>query len=213
MSKAGNALLHVHLDHVQPKSRSQDYAVTSGTVQEPELTLKMLGKCSFQDCWLKNSGYQEWVPKDKLDKHYPQYVACKIRFIFLCSLLLRWFLQNLILVLTSPYLALVQVPANHDWGDNRVCWVQQWRVNWCGLIDALIINMHLTFAALLKMKQRWKLMGIFFLSLLVIWATSSFSVSISVYVYDNVFLVVLIMSKLYGSWITNTHKSQGIYAV
>ena len=35
---------------------------------------------------------------------------------FLCSLLvLQWSLQNLILVLTSPYLALVQVPRNYEW--------------------------------------------------------------------------------------------------
>ena len=167
----------------------------------------MQGKCSFQDYWLKNSEYQEWVPKDKLDKHYPQYVAYKIWLILcVCSLLLRWSWQNLILVLISPYLAQVQVPANHDWGDNWVCWVQQWRVNWCGLMGALIINMYLTFAGLLKMKQRQKLMGGFFLGFLENGATSSFNVSISVYVYDNVFLHVFIMSKLYGSWITNTQK-------
>ena len=70
-------------------------------------------------------------------------------------------------------------------------------------MGALIINMYLTFAGLLKMKRRWKLMGGFFLEN---GAMSSFNVSISVYVYDNVFLHVLIMSKLYGSWITNTQK-------
>ena len=63
MSEAGDAFHHVHLDHVQLKSWSRDYAMTSKsaillakfkiTLQEPELTLKMLGKCSFQDCWLK----------------------------------------------------------------------------------------------------------------------------------------------------------------
>ena len=31
MSEADDAFLHVHLDHVQPKSRSQDYMITSGT--------------------------------------------------------------------------------------------------------------------------------------------------------------------------------------
>ena len=31
MSKADNAFLHVHLDHMQPKSRSQDYAIISGS--------------------------------------------------------------------------------------------------------------------------------------------------------------------------------------
>ena len=73
-------------------------------------------------------------------------------------------------------------------------------------MGALIINMYLTFAGPLKMKQRQKLMGGFFLSFLENGATSSFNVSISVYVYDNVFLHVFIMSKLYGSWITNTQK-------
>ena len=29
MSEADDAFLHVHLDHVQPKLRSQDYAITS----------------------------------------------------------------------------------------------------------------------------------------------------------------------------------------
>ena len=102
--------LHIHLDHMHPKSRSQDYTMTSGsafgykiqTVQEPELTAKMLRKCSFQGRWLKDSAYQDLGLKDKLDRH------CSIHGLqnsanFLCSLLLRWSLQNLILVLTSPY--------------------------------------------------------------------------------------------------------------
>ena len=29
MSEVDDAILHVHLDHVQPKSRSQDYAIIS----------------------------------------------------------------------------------------------------------------------------------------------------------------------------------------
>ena len=71
MSEAENAFLHVYLDHVQPKSWSQDCTVTFGqiqnwTVQESEVTVK----CLFQDSWLKNSAHQEWVLKDKLDKHY-----------------------------------------------------------------------------------------------------------------------------------------------
>ena len=68
MCEADDAFLHVHLDHMQLKLRSQDYAMTSGsafgykiqTVQEPELTAKVPRKCSFQDCWLKDSAYQEW---------------------------------------------------------------------------------------------------------------------------------------------------------
>ena len=31
MSEVDDAILHVHLDHVQPKSRSQDYAIISGS--------------------------------------------------------------------------------------------------------------------------------------------------------------------------------------
>ena len=31
MSEADDAFLHVHLDHVQPKSRLQDCAITSGS--------------------------------------------------------------------------------------------------------------------------------------------------------------------------------------
>ena len=64
MSEAGDAFLHVHLDHMQLKSWSRDYAVTSRSailvakfeieLQAPELTAKMLGKYSFQDCWLKD---------------------------------------------------------------------------------------------------------------------------------------------------------------
>ena len=31
MSEADDAFLHVRLDHMQPKSRSQDYLITSGS--------------------------------------------------------------------------------------------------------------------------------------------------------------------------------------
>ena len=88
MSEADDAFLHVHLDHVQPKSWtwSQDYGMPSGsaiwlqiwTVQEPELTAKML-----QDCWLSNIAYQESVLKDKLDKHCARCVAWEIQPSFL----------------------------------------------------------------------------------------------------------------------------------
>ena len=92
MSEADNAFLHVHLDHVQPKSQLQDCVITSRsaiwlqtlTVQEPELTAKMLRKCLFEDHWLKDIAYQEWVLKDKLDKHYTRCVACEIQLIFVC---------------------------------------------------------------------------------------------------------------------------------
>ena len=62
MSEADDAFLHVHLDHVQLKSRSQDYMTLSQpygckiwTVQEPELTAKMPRKCLFLDRWPKDS--------------------------------------------------------------------------------------------------------------------------------------------------------------
>ena len=90
MSEADDAFLHVHLEHVQPESQLQDYAVTSWsaiwlqiwTVREPELMAKMLRKCLFQDYWLKDSAYQEWVLKDKLDKHYAWCIECEIQLIF-----------------------------------------------------------------------------------------------------------------------------------
>ena len=81
-------------------------------MQEHELTAKILRKFSLQDCWLKDSAHQEWVLKNKWDKHYTRCMACKIQLIFVFSLLLQWSSQNLILVLTSPYLALVQGPGN-----------------------------------------------------------------------------------------------------
>ena len=50
---------------------------------------------------------------------------------FLCSLLLRWSLQNLILILRSPYLAVVQVPGNHV--NTGVCVVQVHWWSWVSL--------------------------------------------------------------------------------
>lgn len=50
---------------------------------------------------------------------------------FLCSLLLRWSLQNLILILTSPYLGVVQVPRNHV--NTGVCVVQVHWWSWVSL--------------------------------------------------------------------------------
>ena len=54
---------------------------------EHELTAKMLRKCLFQDSWLKDSAYQEWVLKDKLDKHYAPCVTCEIRLVCVCVFL------------------------------------------------------------------------------------------------------------------------------
>ena len=69
MSEADSAFLHVHLDHVQLKSWSQDYTITSGsaiwfqtqTGQKHDLTPKMPRKCLFKDGWLKDSAYQPRV--------------------------------------------------------------------------------------------------------------------------------------------------------
>ena len=56
--------------------------IKNQTVQEPELTVKVPVKCLFQDCWLKDSTYQEWVLKDELDKRYARCAACEIWLIF-----------------------------------------------------------------------------------------------------------------------------------
>jgi len=94
MSKADDAFLHVHLDHVQPESQSQDHTITSRSafgckiqsVQEPDLALtaKMLRKCSCQDHWPKDTAYQEWVLKDKLAWHakFSSFCVCVL---YCCS--------------------------------------------------------------------------------------------------------------------------------
>ena len=85
MSEADSAFLHVHLDHVQPKSRSQDYAITSGSaiwLQNFNCASSKDAEKVFQDHWLKDSAYQEWVLKEKLDKYYTRCVASEIQLIF-----------------------------------------------------------------------------------------------------------------------------------
>ena len=112
VSEADDAFLHVHLDHVQPKSQSEDYTINSRsavwflkiwTVQEPELKAKMPTKCLFQDYWLKDIAYQEWGLKDKPDKHFARCIACEIQLI-LCVFL------TVVMVLTKsnigPYKSL-----------------------------------------------------------------------------------------------------------
>ena len=86
MSEADDAFLHVHLDHVQPKSRSQDYAITSRST----IWLQISNCANSKDAkkkfvpsrWLKDIPYQEFVLKDKLDKHYAQCMACEIQLFF-----------------------------------------------------------------------------------------------------------------------------------
>ena len=83
-SEVGDAFLRVHLDHMQLKLWSQDWAITSGSAiwlqnsncARTSANSKDAEKCSFQDRWLKNSAYQEWVLKDKVDKHYAQPIFC-----------------------------------------------------------------------------------------------------------------------------------------
>ena len=85
-------------------------------MQEPELTAKVSRKCLFQDLWLKDSAYQEWVLKDKLDKCYARCIACKIQLIFCvpcCCDGLAKFNIGPYKSLYGPYLALVQDPGNH----------------------------------------------------------------------------------------------------
>ena len=38
----------------------------------------MPGKCSFQDHWLRDEHYKNWLLKDKLGKHYARCGACGI---------------------------------------------------------------------------------------------------------------------------------------
>ena len=85
MSEADDTFLHVHLDKVQLKSWLQDYAITSGSaiwLQNFNCASSKDAEKVFQDHWLKDSAYKEWVLKDKLDKHYARCMACKIQLIF-----------------------------------------------------------------------------------------------------------------------------------
>ena len=59
------------------------WKIQNRSVQESKLTAKMLGKCLFQDRWLKDNACQEWVLKDKLDEHYTHGAACEIQFFVL----------------------------------------------------------------------------------------------------------------------------------
>ena len=51
------------------------HLVAKFELQEPELTEKMPRKWLFQNCCSKDSTYQEWVLRHKLDKHYAWCVA------------------------------------------------------------------------------------------------------------------------------------------
>ena len=81
-------------------------------MQEPELTARMLRKCLFQDRWLKDIAYQEWVLKDKLDKHYARSMACEMQLLFCVYVFLTKSNIGPYKSLKGPYLALVQVPGN-----------------------------------------------------------------------------------------------------
>ena len=86
MSEADDAFLPVHLDHVQPKSRSQDYTITSGSAIWLQNTNCARTRANSKDAEkmfiprLPAKG--QCIPgvnlKDKLDKHYAQCVACNI---------------------------------------------------------------------------------------------------------------------------------------
>ena len=128
MSEAGDAFLRVHLDHVQPKLRSQDYAITSRSaiwLQNSSCARTWANSKDAEKMFAprplaKDNACQEWVLKDKLDKHNAWCVACEIQlFFFVCVFL------TVATALTKsntcpykslygPYLALVQVPGNHE---------------------------------------------------------------------------------------------------
>ena len=121
MSEADDAFLHVHLDHVQPKSQSQDYAITSGSVIWLQNLNCARTRANGKDA--EKMFVPRWLAKGQCipgvgAKRSAGQTLCWMHGMqnsahFLWSLLLRWSLQNLILVLTGPYLALVQVPGNH----------------------------------------------------------------------------------------------------
>ena len=147
MSEADDAFLHVHLDHLQSKSRSQDYVTTSGSA-----------------IWLQNSNCKEakkmFVPRvlDKgqwlpgADKHHAWCVTCESQLICLCPWLLQWSLQNLILVLVSSYKVLIWLESTslrtmfnkstlntvhfdvlsraHGKGGKKAEWFQIWHFYW-----------------------------------------------------------------------------------
>ena len=112
------SFLHVHLDHVQPKSWSQDYTISSGLAiwlqnlncARTWRTATMPRKYSFQEHWRKDGAYLEWVLKDNLDARYAWCMAFEIQlffffFFYYCDA--WWSIHNLILVLTSPYKVLI----------------------------------------------------------------------------------------------------------
>ena len=119
MSEADSAFLHVHLDHVQAKSWSQDYTISSGLAiwlqnlncARTWRTATMPRKYSFQEHWRKDGAYLEWVLKDNLDARYAWCMAFEIQlsifffFFYYCDA--WWSIHNLILVLTSPYKVLI----------------------------------------------------------------------------------------------------------
>ena len=89
----------------------------------------MLRKSLFQDRWLKDIAYQEWVLKDKLDKRYARRVACKIQLLFVFLTVAVVLTKSNIgpyKSLQGPYLALVQVPGNHELYE---CW--GWELSVC----------------------------------------------------------------------------------
>ena len=66
----------------------------------------MLRNCSFQDHWLKDSAYQEWVLKDDFTNTSLDVWHAKFSSFFV-------FLDGPYKSFWGPYLALVQVPGNH----------------------------------------------------------------------------------------------------
>ena len=91
-------------------------------------------KCSFQDCWLKDSAYQEWVLKDELDKHYARCVACKIQHFVFLTVVMVFTKSNI-----GPYKSLFGFsPSLWEPCFYSVFWIfTKWCTGVCTLVTAL----------------------------------------------------------------------------
>ena len=125
MSEADDAFLHVHLlnlDHVQPKSRSQDYVITSRSAiwlqnlncARTWANSKDAKKMSVPRVLAKGHCMPEVGSKRKAGQTLCSMCGMQHSGHFLCCLLLQWSLQVLMRSLFGSNLALIQVPGNHD---------------------------------------------------------------------------------------------------
>ena len=86
------------------KLLGQPFGCKIRTVQEPELTANakkmFVPKPLAKGQCMPGVGSKSWTNTARC-------VACQIQLIFVCSLLLRWSLKKIILVLTGPYKVLI----------------------------------------------------------------------------------------------------------